>query len=105
MSEEQKFSEISLENGVFETNLTAKYSKRKPFEKTNPRQIKAVIPGVVAQIDTAVGNVVTKGQPILILEAMKMLNRISAPIDGIVKAVRVSKGQKVAKGQILIELK
>ena len=40
----------------------------------------------------------------MILEAMKMRNRIKAPMDGKVKVVRVAVGEKVTKGQVLIEI-
>ena len=61
MSEQEKFSEIALESGVFETRVTRKFQRRKPYEKQDPRIIKAVIPGVVAAIETAVGKAVKQG--------------------------------------------
>lgn len=105
MSEQEKLSRISLENGVFETNLTAKFARRKLYEKKDPRLVRAIIPGVVATIQAAAGTAVKKGDTVITLEAMKMLNRIPSPMDGTVKAVRVSKGQKVSKGQVLVEIK
>jgi biotin carboxyl carrier protein len=104
VSEHEKFSQIGLENGVFETRVTRKFDRRKPYEKHDPRIIKAVIPGVVAAIETKVGNAVKQGDTMMILEAMKMLNRIKAPADGAVKIIRVATGEKVAKGQVLIEI-
>ncbi len=104
MSEQEKFSKIELENGVFETRLTKKFALRKPYERSDPRVIKALIPGLVAEIDTRVGKTVRKGDTMMILEAMKMLNRIKAPQDGTVKVIRIAAGEKVAKGQILMEL-
>ena len=104
MSEQRKFSQISLENGIFETRLTRKFSLRKPYEKQDPRLIKAVIPGVIAEISAETGKAVRQGDTVLILEAMKMLNRIKAPQDGTVKAVRVKTGDRVAKGQLLMEI-
>jgi pyruvate carboxylase len=47
---------------------------------------------------------VRQGDTLLVLDAMKMLNRILAPHDGKVKFLRVSKGDKVSKGQVLVEL-
>ena len=44
------------------------------------------------------------GDTLMILEAMKMRNRIKAPMDGKVKVVRVAVGEKVTKGQVLIEI-
>ena len=65
---------------------------------------KAVIPGIVAEIGTKVGKTVKQGDVMMILETMKMLNRIMAPQDGTIKAIRVATGEKVAKGQMLIEI-
>jgi len=104
VSEQEKLSEIALENGVFETRLTKKFARRKPYQKQDPRIIKAVIPGVVAEIHTRVGTSVKQGDDLMVLDAMKMLNRILSPQDGVVKVIRVAKGEKVSKGQVLIEI-
>ena len=104
MSEREKFSEIALENGTFETRVTRKFQGRKLYKKYDPHIIKAVIPGVVAAIETQVGKAVKPGDTLMILEAMKMLNRIKAQIDGTIKLIRVAPGEKVAKGQVLIEI-
>lgn len=104
MSEQKKFSQISLENGVFETRLTRKFGLRKLYEKQDPRLIKAVIPGAIAEIRAETGKAVKQGDTVLVLEAMKMLNQIRAPLNGTVKAVRVKAGEKVAKGQLLMEI-
>ena len=104
MSEPKKFDRLALENGVYETRLTAKYAARKPYEKKDPRLVKAAIPGVVAEVCATAGNRVKQGDTLLILEAMKMLNRIPSPFDGEVKAVYAAAGDKVTKGQTLIEL-
>ena len=104
MSEQQEFRTITLESGTYETRVTKKFTQRKPYEKNNPGIIKALIPGVVAEVDTQVGTAVKKGDTLMILEAMKMLNRIKAPQDGTVKAISVAAGEKVTKGQVLIEI-
>ncbi len=104
MSEREIFSKIALEGGTFETRVTRKYKGRKPYEKQDPRTIKAVIPGVVAAIETKVGTPVKPGDTMIILEAMKMLNRIKAQTEGIVKVIHVAPGEKVAKGQVLLEI-
>lgn len=104
MSEKEKFASIALEAGTYETRLTKKFMQRKPYEKADPRIIKALIPGVVAVIDSEVGQPVKHGDTLMILEAMKMLNRIKAPQDGRIKAIRVAAGEKISKGQILIEI-
>ena len=104
MSESRKYALLTLENGVYETQLTAKYAARKPYTKKDPRLVKAAIPGVVAEVCAAEGKRVKRGDTLLVLEAMKMLNRIPSPLDGKVKAVHAAVGDKVFKDQALVEL-
>jgi len=104
MSESKKYDLLALENGVYETRLTAKYAARKPYEKKDTRMVKAAIPGIVAEVCSAEGKRVKRGDTLLVLEAMKMQNRIPAPLDGKVKAAYAAAGDKVIKGQLLIEL-
>lgn len=66
--------------------------------------IKAPMPGLVLEVAIEVGTVVSKGDKVLILEAMKMENVIKATGDGIVKAIHITKGKAVEKGQLLIEM-
>jgi biotin carboxyl carrier protein len=66
--------------------------------------LKAVMPGIVRDVRVAAGSAVTKGQPLLILEAMKMQNEVRAPADGTVTAVHVAPGTAVAKGEALVTL-
>jgi biotin carboxyl carrier protein len=66
--------------------------------------IKASMPGMVVRVNCTVGMEVKKGQPILILEAMKMENEIRSPLDGIIKEVLVGEAQPVEKGDLLVVL-
>ena len=66
--------------------------------------VKAPMPGLVLEVAVAVGETVSKGDKMLILEAMKMENVIKAVGDGIVKAIHITKGTAVEKGQLLIEM-
>lgn len=104
MSEQENLTQLALEGGTYETRVTTKFTLRKPYEKQDPRVIKAVIPGVASVIHTTVGAKVKRGDTLMIQEAMKMNNRIKAPVDGVVKAIPVSAGEKVVKGQVLLEL-
>lgn len=65
--------------------------------------VKAPMPGLIVGISVQPGDVVKKGDSLLILEAMKMENNIKAPGDGTVKTVRVIKSDRVEKGQVLVE--
>lgn len=65
-------------------------------------QIAAPMPGLVLEIQTKVGDEVKEGDPILILEAMKMENVIKAPADVVIKEIEVNKGDSVDKNQVLV---
>lgn len=65
-------------------------------------QIQAPMPGLVVGIPVEQGATVTAGQPVVILEAMKMENDLSAPISGTIKEIRVQKGQTVDQGEVLV---
>lgn len=67
-------------------------------------QVKAPMPGLVLEVLVKEGDVVSKGDSVLILEAMKMENVIKAEGDATVKTIHVSKGDAVEKNAILIEL-
>jgi len=58
----------------------------------------------VLSIAVAPEQTVERGQLLLVLEAMKMEHRITAPAAGVVKAVKVSEGEQVANGAVLVML-
>lgn len=64
----------------------------------------APMPGVVIRYEVAEGDLVRKGQSLLILEAMKMENTLMAPSDGVVKKVHYRAGDNVGKGDTLVTL-
>ena len=66
--------------------------------------IKTPLPGVIIDVKVNVGDSVTKGQTVVVLEAMKMENNINADRDGKVTAIQVAKGDTVADGAVLIVL-
>lgn len=65
--------------------------------------ITAMLPGRIISIDVQPGDRVTTGQPVAVIESMKMEQAIAAPREGTVSAVAVSPGATVAYGQTLIE--
>jgi 3-methylcrotonyl-CoA carboxylase alpha subunit len=62
----------------------------------------APIPGLVTQVSAAVGDKVTRGQVLVVLEAMKTVFRLTAPADTVVAAVCCSVGEMVQEAQLLI---
>jgi len=66
------------------------------------KDLKAPMPGLILSLAVTEGQAVKKGDPLLILEAMKMENVIKAPADATVKAIKVRKGDSVEKNQVLV---
>jgi biotin carboxyl carrier protein len=66
--------------------------------------VKAPMPGIILEIQVKPGDVVSKGDTLLILEAMKMENAILSPKDGVIKSVMSETGDTVDKNKLLIEL-
>lgn len=64
--------------------------------------VNAPMPGIIAKILVTVGDAVIQGQPLIVVEAMKMENSIPSPLAGIVKKLEVVLGNEVKKGQLLV---
>jgi len=60
------------------------------------------VPGTVVSVEVTVGDAVTEGQTLVVVEAMKMEHRLAADIDGVVAEVRVAAGDKVDAHQVLV---
>lgn len=67
-------------------------------------KVEAPMPGTILDVKVSVGDSVSSGSVLCILEAMKMENEIVAPQDGTVASVNVSKGDSVEAGQVIITL-
>lgn len=66
-------------------------------------ELKAPMPGLIVDIRVEPGQTVQKGDPLLVLEAMKMENILKAPNEGVVSAIKVQLRDNVTKGQVLIQ--
>ena len=72
-----------------------------PEKLTPAGSLLAPMPGLVRRVLVEVGAVVTAGQPLLVLEAMKMEQTVAAPAPGVVAELRAKAGEQVAAGQVL----
>lgn len=66
-------------------------------------ELKAPMPGLIIAIRVQPGQAVQKGDPLLVLEAMKMENILKAPTDGVVSSIKVELRTNVTKGQVLVQ--
>jgi biotin carboxyl carrier protein len=65
-------------------------------------ELRAPIPGVIHAIKVKEGDKVTKGQTLLLLEAMKMETEIAAPMDGVIKEIKIKERELVKEGDLMI---
>jgi propionyl-CoA carboxylase alpha chain len=72
-----------------------------PVTAVTPGSLLAPMPGTVVRVDVAEGDPVTAGQPLLVLEAMKMEHPVTAPAGGIVTSLPVAVGRQVEAGAVL----
>ncbi len=63
--------------------------------------INAPMPGMIVRFDKNVGDAVSKGETVVILEAMKMENALAAPVDGTIKSINFKSSDSVPKGAVL----
>lgn len=89
---------------VSERDARSGRSPHRPPAHSGEAVVKAPMPGLVIAVTVSVGDVVSAGQGLVQLEAMKMENELLAPTGGTVRAVHVTKGQKVNVGQSLITI-
>jgi len=73
-----------------------------PVATREPGSLVAPMPGSVVRIEATAGQRVGAGQPVLVLEAMKMEHQIVAPADGLIAEVRVAAGEQVQAGDVLV---
>lgn len=66
-------------------------------------EVKAPMPGLVLKILAEAGAVVSKGDALLVLEAMKMENVIKSPTDGTIASIEVQQGRTVEKNQVMVK--
>lgn len=107
---EEKSFQIKVNGNPYEVVLKDRFDeliKQLGFSTSvlhKVKDIKAPMPGLVLKIIAEAGQEIKQGDPLLILEAMKMENVIKSPGDGTIKTIHVSKGLAVEKGFVLIEM-
>lgn len=82
----------------------SEHSTPQPVSSGDGLEIKAPMAGSIYNIVVAQGDTVSKGDTVIVLEAMKMENEIVAPKDGVVGEIFVNLNQRVESGQLLLTL-
>ncbi len=92
---------LNIDHTWYTTRISQRHAARKPYAPADPGLISSFIPGTVVEVMVSVGDTVNEGDDILILDAMKMKNRLKSHITGKVTAVNVIPGDRVSKGAVL----
>jgi biotin carboxyl carrier protein len=100
----QRFKSLIIDGTKYRTLFNSKFENRTKYELPDPNKIISYIPGTVLKLFVKEGQEVNKGDSILILDAMKMKNRLIFGKSGIVKSVYVTEGEKVPKDFLMLEM-
>jgi len=104
MEKKEELVDFVVTARKYKTLLTNKYKKRQVWQKPLPGEIHSNLPGTIIKLEVQEGEEVKEGQLLLIHEAMKMLNRVVAPVNGKVTSVEVKEGEKIGKNHLMIKI-
>lgn len=108
VEETQQGYRVSLGSRTFDVKVTDERQlklagRRGDLETTGGEvQVKAPIPGLVVRVLVRTGDAIKAGQPIVILEAMKMENELRAVREGVIGDVKVKAGERVEQGAVIL---
>lgn len=100
-----KHDRLEIDGVVYKTTLTSKFINRVPRTMPVPGAVTTYIPGTVVEVHVREGQEVMRGALLCTLDAMKMRNKMLAPIDGTITSVHVKKGDKLPKDTLMFEIK
>ena len=95
---------VTVDGQTYEVDVADEADAPPPSPSADAIEVTAQMPGVVLRVVAQPGEQVHEGEPILVLEAMKMEVGVPAPTDGQVSSIEVEVGQHVANGQTLATL-
>ncbi len=101
---DSKLDKLNINHSVYTTRLSDKYKNMEPYSQPDKSRMMSFIPGTVIEVLVSEGDKVKKGDVVLVLEAMKMKNRLKCQVEGVIKKINVEPGEKVPKGTLLMEI-
>jgi len=99
-----RYRTLNVNGDKYRTLLSKKYKERKKWQLPDPKKLYSQIPGTVLKVEVQEGQQVNEGDVYIVLESMKMKNRLLFSMAGTVKKVHVKEGESIAKGVLLVEL-
>ena len=102
-NDNKDFSILNVDYVKYKTLLNKKFLNRKKYSDPEADKLFAFISGKIKDVLVKKGSRISEGDPLLILEAMKMYNHIVSPVNGKIKKIHVKDEDRVSKNQLLIE--
>ncbi|MFE7228388.1 biotin carboxylase N-terminal domain-containing protein [Nocardioides sp. NPDC057577] len=93
--------QVDIDSSFGHTALRRRPRFTDPATQAQPGSLLAPMPGSVVSVLAEAGDSVEEGQPLLVLEAMKMQHTVTAPTDGVLTQINVTPGTQVAAGEVL----
>ena len=95
-------SKATVNGKTYDTSVVAGIEAKASASSGDGQEVKAALPGNVLRLEVSVGDEVSEGDVLLVVEAMKMETEIKSPFTGTVQSIEVSQGDKVVNGQTLV---
>lgn len=101
---DSKLEKININHSLYTTRLDDKFRNKEPYRPADKSRMISYIPGTIVELMVKEGDKVKKGDVVLVLEAMKMKNRVKCELSGIISKINVEPGDKVPKKTLLMEI-
>lgn len=96
---------MSRDTYILDRSNTPETKARPKANLSDPTQVAAPIPGLIAELVVSVGGKVRKGEKLLMMEAMKMQNTVYAPCDGVITELHIAVGDSVEAKDLLLKVR
>jgi len=100
---DKKYEILNIDETKYKTQVSDSFKNRKNWQRPNEKKLYSFIPGTIQEINVQEGSVVEEGDELLILEAMKMRNKIKSPISGKIKHIFIKQNEIIQKKHLIIE--
>ncbi|MCP9612928.1 acetyl-CoA carboxylase biotin carboxyl carrier protein subunit [Coprobacter tertius] len=102
--DKKKLVDFAVTARKYKTTLTQKFIDRPIWKKPVAGEVRSTLPGTVVSLAVKVGDKINAGDLLLVHEAMKMQNRILAPVSGVVSEIPVQEGEHLTKGALILKI-
>ncbi len=99
-----RYKSLVIDGTKYRTMYNGKFENRKEYVPPDPKKIFSFIPGTIVKLYVKEGQEVKPGDNMLILEAMKMKNRVVFHKEATIKSILVKEGEKIPKNHLMLEL-